>query len=703
MELLYRIGVVRSVPVDKISGCVVDSCDGYRGLVSHRNHKLSIVHYPLLILLCLLFSVNAFAQWSGSGTSASPYLITNKTDLETLATYVNQGYTYSDKYFLVTADINGFTKIIGNSTHKFSGNFDGDNHTINLNINVASPSDAGGGLFGQVSSAVIKNVIVTGTITYNITSVGGIVGAASEATLIENCENHAVVNAGGGNRGGIVGACFSSTISGCKNYADINCSSNDAVGGIVGYIANESNIENCTNYGKITGRGKVGGIVGESVATNSPASIINCVNTADATITGGSNYQGTYVGGIVGYSSSSNSNYATCWTLFSKCKNYASVSGWSDVGGILGYFTDSRTNYTVTVSSMTDCINTGTVTANYGYVGGIVGRIYAAHGYLIIDKCANNGIDSEVKSSNASRIGGLVGACGNPAKVYNSYNTAIVNCTGNSTSDYLYMGGLIGELSQNSTVNNCYNVGDVISNGNSGSYIGGIVGYCNGKMSNSYNGGTVSNSNYYTGGIAGYRLSNSEVWHCYTRNNCGTSDGINASGNIATGAYLYMFRPFSHTSYNDNKLLSDVTVNGTTYGTSVNFYEILNAWADSANNGSNTYYNWVEASSNTDNKGMPKFYSCTPVSVTNFTVSSGNRECNVSWAATGANSCILYYGSDPDINNMWTVNNASSPFTALRLTNGRTYYFVVKPAGDGSTYCTDNPPSDAVSGTPNCP
>ncbi len=673
------------------------------------NCKLSIVHYPLLILLCLLFSLNAWAQGQyfggGAGTSSDPYQISTVTHLNNMADHIADYDGWNNKYFIVTADINGFEKIIGNNTHKFSGNFDGGNHTINLNINVVSASSPGGGLFGQLSGAVIKNVIVTGSITYNITSVGGIVGLASDASLIENCENHAVPNDGGGNRGGIVGACFSSTIRGCMNYADINCSSYDAVGGIVGYVANESNIENCTNYGEIAGRGKVGGIVGESAATNYPTSIINCVNTAAATITGADNYNGTNVGGIVGYSSSSNSNYATSWTSFSECKNYASVSGWGSVGGILGYFKDSRTDYTITVSSMTDCINTGTVTANYGNVGGLIGQIPAVYGYLIIDKCANTG--SEVKSTNKSKIGGLVGLCGNPAKVYNSYNTANVSCTGNLTSDELYMGGLIGELSQNSTVNNCYNIGDVISNGNSGSYIGGIVGNCNGKMSNSYNGGTVSNSGSNTGGIAGYRLINSELKHCYPRNNCGTNGGINVMGSGASGASLYMSRPFNHSDYNNNKLTDGVTVNGTPYGTSVNFYEILNAWVDSANNGGDTYYTWVDASSNDDNKGMPKFFTCTPVPDPSLSVTqtnTGGRELQVSWTATTGVSYTLYYGvNDPNsgLENVYNAGAQTSPYNALRLTNGVEYHFAIKPTGTGD-YCADNPLSSTVSATPEC-
>ncbi|MBQ3832644.1 MAG: hypothetical protein II815_05660, partial [Bacteroidales bacterium] len=328
-----------------------------------------------------------------------------------------------------------------------------------------------------------------------------------------------------------------------------------------------------------------------------------------------------------------------------------------------------------------------------------------AYGYLIIDKCANTG--SEVKSSNASRIGGLVGLCGNPAKVYNSYNIADVRCTNTATD--LYMGGLIGELSQNSTVNNCYNIGNVESNGNTGKYIGGIVGCCNGKMANCYTGGTVSNSTgNYAGGISGYRLINSELRHCYARSNCGTSGGINIPGSSVSGAYLYMSCPFAHTDYNNNKLYSGtVTVNDNTYGTTANFYSILNAWVDSANNGGDTYYTWVDASSNDDNKGMPKFYSCTPVPDPSLSVTqtnTGGRELRVSWTAIDGVSYTLYYGvNDPNsgLENVYNAGTQTSPYNALRLTNGVEYHFAIKPTGTGD-YCADNPLSSTVSATPEC-
>ena len=58
----------------------------------------------LAIFLLSAFVSSAWA-WMGSGTSDAPYQITSAADLTQLATDVNGGESYSDKYFKQTADI----------------------------------------------------------------------------------------------------------------------------------------------------------------------------------------------------------------------------------------------------------------------------------------------------------------------------------------------------------------------------------------------------------------------------------------------------------------------------------------------------------------------------------------------------------------------------------------------------------------------
>ena len=97
---------------------------------------------------------------------------------------------------------------------------------------------------------------------------------------------------------------------------------------------------------------------------------------------------------------------------------------------------------------------------------------------------------------------------------------------------------------------------------------------------------------------------------------------------------------------------------------------------------------------------------CTHVSVTNFRVTDvGDRFVEIGWTATGASSCNLYYGvNNPssDLSGVWVVAPDSNPYKVLRLTNGQLYNFAIKPIGSGN-YCVDNPLSNVIQGTPNCP
>ena len=83
--------------------------------------------YLLTALLMTCFTSTAWA-WSGSGTSADPYLIANETDWNTLASNSSSN-TYSGTYFKLTADIS-VTTMVGTDGSRFAGIFDGNGHTL---------------------------------------------------------------------------------------------------------------------------------------------------------------------------------------------------------------------------------------------------------------------------------------------------------------------------------------------------------------------------------------------------------------------------------------------------------------------------------------------------------------------------------------------------------------------------------------------
>lgn len=256
---------------------------------SKKTHKIMLVFLMLATIFTCLFSlsynktINASTRiiddtltpiytFSGGGTSSNPYLISSSTDLKNLSTNVNNGTTYSNKYFAMTANINlgnnKFTPIGKNSSYPFKGIFDGNGYTIS-NIYITESSNPAG-IFGYVISATISNLTIsTGTITQTGASqcAGGIVGWVNGSSKIEKCTNDGVKvitksDSGNTEAGGIVGyingsSAQTTTITWCTNYADVRNDSYStgvtSAGGIVGRHNhfNYTNISLCKNFGSV--------------------------------------------------------------------------------------------------------------------------------------------------------------------------------------------------------------------------------------------------------------------------------------------------------------------------------------------------------------------------------------------------------------------------------------------------------------------
>lgn len=128
-------------------------------------------------------------------------------------------------------------KSCGSDSAPFMGHFDGNGHTINVNIN-SSNSQA---LFLQVNGATITNLKLTGTITGS-RGCGGLIGSvAGGDNRIESCHSYVTVNStvdGDGSNGGFVGVVGGGTLTmtNCAFYgtmAGANCTNN---GGFIGWV-----------------------------------------------------------------------------------------------------------------------------------------------------------------------------------------------------------------------------------------------------------------------------------------------------------------------------------------------------------------------------------------------------------------------------------------------------------------------------------
>lgn len=143
-------------------------------------------------------TVNVY-PWAGSGTADDPFQIQNVDDWNTLAANVTGGKTYSGIYFKMTDDIIGVTTRTGkNSVNPFSGTFDGQGHTMNLNIYSTTTADVTSAPFGAISGATIKNLHITGSETTTAyMRAASIAGFAANST-ITNCWSEVALTAGYG-------------------------------------------------------------------------------------------------------------------------------------------------------------------------------------------------------------------------------------------------------------------------------------------------------------------------------------------------------------------------------------------------------------------------------------------------------------------------------------------------------------------------
>ena len=126
------------------------------------------------------------------GSRTHPYLIETEEDFIEFTENVNNGNQYSNKYLKQTRDLDldGYDEYKGRYTETyFTGIYDGDGHTINVNIYVERDEDTQIDdvcLFGYISSARILNLGVTGSI-----KAPGYVSTfarnMSSASLIANC------------------------------------------------------------------------------------------------------------------------------------------------------------------------------------------------------------------------------------------------------------------------------------------------------------------------------------------------------------------------------------------------------------------------------------------------------------------------------------------------------------------------------------
>lgn len=278
----------------------------------NNKRQRNMLFTMLMLVMALLIPQWGWAQEIrkpsvGDGSTGNPYEISTAAELAWFRTYVNEGNLSVCAKLTDNIDLKDFCHAADASNNiekswepigsydsypnkAYKGVFDGNGHTIsNLYIKVQRE---GVGFFGCASGSIknitFDNAQVENTGNDSNYSMTGIVVGAGFATLqnlktLNNCsvksgakslggiagnakncsnlENNATV-IGVYEVGGIVGVVNSNaTLSSCVNNGMVTENRSGRCGGIVGSLYKYT-IEDCANYGNVTGTKEIGGIVG---------------------------------------------------------------------------------------------------------------------------------------------------------------------------------------------------------------------------------------------------------------------------------------------------------------------------------------------------------------------------------------------------------------------------------------------------------
>ncbi len=336
---------------------------------------------------------------TGDGTPEHPYEISTATQLAHITDHLDASYRLVNDIDLSDID----WEPIGSVDTPFTGQLDGNGHTIS-HLTVSKGAESQNvGLFGVIFGAKLTNLTLTDVKVTGGTQVGALVGYSKEATDINGVNTAGMI----GNchvKGGVVTA-----------LSQINTSAITRVGGLVGfndgnnlrpdtkessyhYCSIDKSSANVSVKGTDINAGDVGGLVGCNHGM-----ITNCY--AAGNVEGGN-----LVGGLVGLNTESIfESYAT-----------GHVTGHITVGGFVGS----------SQGRIVDCFSTGNVIANKPggqYYGGFAGSII---GYKT-KHCLSTGTLLCGSAYNGAFVGTFDG---NLSTAGGALTANLIDCYGNNES-----------------------------------------------------------------------------------------------------------------------------------------------------------------------------------------------------------------------------------------------------------------------------
>lgn len=285
----------------------------------------------------------------GSGTVTDPWVISTVDDLQKLAETVNDGESYSGKYFIQDTDLDlmGITwEPIGytDGGYYFSGHYDGKNHSIS-NVTSTGKVDVDGqatvGIFGCIIEGSVSNLHVKNA-NFSVNGEGGysLAGGIAGITFDSDITNCSVEN---------------SSLKGEKTLV----ANNACVGGITGYSVHGI-FQNCASANnKIISQTYAGGIVGEiddSISNNEGASAFTNCYVAEGNISAFADDVQDYsiAGGFIGRVTEDNPTLENCYVYDTSTSIADTKASFKKTGIIVGSCYMNLPNYEAKVTT-TNC------------------------------------------------------------------------------------------------------------------------------------------------------------------------------------------------------------------------------------------------------------------------------------------------------------------------------------------------------------
>ena len=215
-------------------------------------------------------NVTADKRVTVSFTKKDYYEIASKENWKEFCDIVNGGQNAVDAKLTRNIDLGSEINMVGNDNNKYSGTFDGQNHTLKLNWD--SGSNGYIAPFGVVEGATIRNLRTEGQITSNEKFLSGLLMSAYGTTTLTNCVSNVNITS-------------SILISAC-NAAGLICSVKPGANVTIDDCVVKGNITATTDKGK-------NGMAGFVIDLGGTCTLNNCLYLGSGN---GDTFSRTFVG-----------------------------------------------------------------------------------------------------------------------------------------------------------------------------------------------------------------------------------------------------------------------------------------------------------------------------------------------------------------------------------------------------------------------